>query len=71
MPSAARLLSALEQSELAATALALPAGWVVQVTAPHGQLAILPREYVHEQVRTFIADGQARRIYRHRWRPIR
>ena len=42
MPSVARLLSASEVSDLAATALALPADWCVQILPPSGQLSVVP-----------------------------
>jgi hypothetical protein len=54
---------ALEVSQLAATAEALPDGWIVQVTPPHGQLCILPRRYAHAHHRCLVGDGQLRIVY--------
>jgi hypothetical protein len=67
VPSAARRLQAFEVQQLADTARALPAGWVVAVEAPHGQLALLPRDGLHRQSLTWVADGEASKCYRQRW----
>lgn len=49
---------------LAATALSLPASWVVCVEPPHGQLSITPVSERHRFHRCWVADGAQRRIYR-------
>jgi hypothetical protein len=41
-PSAARSLSALEATDLAAVALSLPDSWCVALEPPYGQMAIGP-----------------------------
>lgn len=64
VPSAARGLNEREVADLAAIARALPAGWVVQVQPPRGQVAILPRAYLDGFHRCFVADAAAARIYR-------
>jgi hypothetical protein len=63
-PSVARSLDAHDAASLASVAQGLPPGWVVTVTPPHGQLAILPREYVHVCHRTWIADREVATVYR-------
>jgi hypothetical protein len=63
-PSVARSLSALEATELADNARGLPEGWIVMVTPPHGQLAMLPRPYAHAFHRCHVGDRQLARIYR-------
>lgn len=45
-PSGARSLSALERSELAATAFGLEPPWVVMYNEYTGQTSIIPWEYV-------------------------
>lgn len=62
-PSVARSLSALEVDSLRAIALALPAGWIVQVTGPHGQLSMLPRRYAHAFHRAHAADRELGCVY--------
>lgn len=52
-----------EVSQLAATAEALPDGWIVQVTPPHGQLCMLPRRYARAHHRCLIGDGELRIVY--------
>ena len=54
---------ALEVSQLAATAEALPDGWIVQVTPPAGQLCMLPRRYARAYHRCLVADGELRIVY--------
>lgn len=63
MPSAARLLSDREARDLAAVARALPSGWCCVVTPPHGQLVLLPRQYVRPAHRCYVADGALGVIY--------
>jgi len=69
-PSAARHLQALEAAQLADTAKALPASWVVQIEAPYGQLAITPRDGAPIHVRCWVADPVARVVRRTRWQPL-
>lgn len=45
-------------------ARSLPLGWIVQVTPPHGQLAILPRRYAYAYHRCYVADRELARVYR-------
>ena len=42
VPSAARVLKAVEVAQLASIARALPSSWCVQLLPPHGQLSITP-----------------------------
>lgn len=44
-------------------ALALPDGWIVQVTGPHGQLVMLPRQYAHAHHRLLAADRELSCVY--------
>lgn len=67
VPSAARRLQAFEVQQLAETARNLPAGWVVAIEAPYGQLALAPREGLHRQPLTWVADGEESKCYRQRW----
>jgi len=53
-----------EALELAATARALPDGWIVMVTPPHGQLVMLPRRYAHAHHRCWVSDGELACTYR-------
>lgn len=62
--SAAGLLSAEDAAQLRDVALGLPKGWVLSVTAPHGQLSILPRPYVRCGHRTWVADAELGVVYR-------
>lgn len=70
-PSVARSLDAGEVSELAATAKALPDGWVVAVLPPHGQLTITPREQLRAYHRCHVADSALGVVYRADYRGIR
>jgi hypothetical protein len=64
VPSAARLLNEVETLDLAAIARSLPAGWVVAIEPPHGQLTIRPRSYLEVAVRCHVADAELGVIYR-------
>ncbi len=61
--SAASVLDDREVSDLIALARALPDGWVVQITPPHGQLVMLPRRYAHAFHRCVIADRELSLVY--------
>lgn len=69
MSPAGGLLSALEREDIAAVALALPEGWIVQLEPPHGQMAITPRVGAPQYVACWSADRESRRMTRHRLRP--
>lgn len=62
--SAARPLSALEASDLIATAAGLPESWCVRLEPPHGQLAILPLSGRRRYHRAWIAARRYSRIGR-------
>lgn len=63
-PSVARSLDAGEAADLVELARALPDGWVVMVTPPHGQLVMLPRRYAHAHHRCYVADRELACVYR-------
>lgn len=62
--SAARSLSALEASDLVATAAGLPESWGVRIEPPYGQLAILPLSGRRRYHRAWIAARRYGRIAR-------
>lgn len=62
--SAASVLQDVEVDDLIAVARALPDGWVVQITPPHGQLVMLPRSYAHAFHRCVVADRELSLVYR-------
>lgn len=67
VPSAARPLSALEAAQLASVARELPDGWILQIEAPYGQVAITPRDEAPYHVRCWVSDPALQRTYRRRW----
>lgn len=69
-PSAARHLSRSEQADLVALGRSLPAGWVVTIEAPYGQLALTPAGAERRHVRCFIVDADRRVITRAPWLPV-
>jgi hypothetical protein len=62
--SVASSISPADALDLAAIAQALPVGWVVQVTPPHGQLSMLPRRYAYAYHRCYVADRELGCVYR-------
>lgn len=62
--SAASDLQSVEVEQLVELARALPAGWIVQLTPPHGQLVMLPRSYAHAFHRCVIADRELSLVYK-------
>jgi hypothetical protein len=57
-PSGARSLSAVERSELAATARGLPLSWVVMYNDYTGQTSIVPLEHVAPNYAYLPSRGQ-------------
>ncbi len=62
--SVASVLQPDEVGQLVALARALPDGWIVQITPPHGQLVMLPRSYAHAFHRCVIADRELSLVYK-------
>lgn len=64
VPSAARRLSAVEAAQLGAIAEALGPGFVLVVTAPHGQLEIVATTEPLPLGTVFVADPVGRAVMR-------
>ncbi len=62
--SAASVIQPDEVRQLVDLARALPDGWIVQITPPHGQLVMLPRRYAYAYHRCVVADRELACVYR-------